>query len=210
MTVSLNEVEATAKKAARGAGYPWGLAEEAAKAVRWLCANDIDGCRVLAGLLTRFDDTDLAAHSPAPGEAEWRATTGMLCPLVTGAALSDRAFALTEREIILAAGAAPSLLIPFAAQAARQMRTPVTVAWPGGAAVTDGDLISVSGEVGEDAGNVTVRLGGSLDAPNRRSSRAAPDRQAWETLNRLAHRTYAPATEESRLLGAGAGLSDTD
>ncbi|NND22495.1 MAG: DUF3726 domain-containing protein, partial [Silicimonas sp.] len=42
MSYSLNEVEATAKKAARGAGYPWGLAEEAAKATRWLCAHDID------------------------------------------------------------------------------------------------------------------------------------------------------------------------
>ena len=40
MSLSLNEVESTAKKAARGAGYPWGLAEEAAKAT--LEANDID------------------------------------------------------------------------------------------------------------------------------------------------------------------------
>ena len=31
-----------------------------------------------------------------------------------------------------------------------------------------------------------------------------------ETLGRLAHRTYAPATPESRLAGAGAGLTDND
>ena len=32
MNLSLNEVDAMAKKAARGAGYSWGLAEEAGKA----------------------------------------------------------------------------------------------------------------------------------------------------------------------------------
>jgi hypothetical protein len=30
------------------------------------------------------------------------------------------------------------------------------------------------------------------------------------TLTRFAHNTYAPATEASRLAGAGAGLSDND
>ena len=36
MSYSLNEFEALALKAARGAGLPWGLAEEAGKAVRIL------------------------------------------------------------------------------------------------------------------------------------------------------------------------------
>ena len=36
MNVSMNEVESMAKTAARGAGYSWGLAEEAGKATRWL------------------------------------------------------------------------------------------------------------------------------------------------------------------------------
>ena len=34
MTHSLNEIEATAKRAARGAGLSWGIAEEAAKDAR--------------------------------------------------------------------------------------------------------------------------------------------------------------------------------
>ena len=32
----------------------------------------------------------------------------------------------------------------------------------------------------------------------------------WSTLATSAHRTYAPASDESRLSGAGAGLSDND
>lgn len=55
MVLSLNEVQVTAKKAARGAGYPWGIAEEAGQAARWLCSHGLDGCAALAGVLARFD-----------------------------------------------------------------------------------------------------------------------------------------------------------
>jgi len=36
MLVSFNELEARLKKAARGSGLPWGVAEEYAKSVLWL------------------------------------------------------------------------------------------------------------------------------------------------------------------------------
>ena len=36
MHASLNEIESLCKKAARGAGMSWGLAEEAGKAAKWL------------------------------------------------------------------------------------------------------------------------------------------------------------------------------
>ena len=38
----------------------------------------------------------------------------------------------------------------------------------------------------------------------------AVDETAWATLTALAHRTYVPATEASRLAGAGAGTTDND
>ncbi|HBM69159.1 MAG TPA: DUF3726 domain-containing protein, partial [Rhodobacteraceae bacterium] len=37
MSYSLNELQALARKAARGSGVPWGIAEEAAMAARYLC-----------------------------------------------------------------------------------------------------------------------------------------------------------------------------
>ena len=45
MTWSLNELEAEVKKAIKGAGLSWGLAEEGSKAVRWLAAHGADRCR---------------------------------------------------------------------------------------------------------------------------------------------------------------------
>ena len=210
MTLSLNEIEVTAKKAARGAGYSWGLAEEAGKATRWLCAHGIDGCAALAGLLNRVDGADLSDWSPITGGPVWKAIGGTLCPLVTGAALSDRAYEAGDNETRLENVTHPVLLAPFAALLAQQTGQTVTVAWPGIHLCTDGGQIGLTGTLRHDPGTATVATGGTIDAPNPVCDRADPDSAAWQTLNAFAHRTYAPATEESRLRGAGAGLSDND
>ena len=42
------------------------------------------------------------------------------------------------------------------------------------------------------------------------SFRACLSEKQFKTLNKYAYKTYAPATDESRLSGAGAGLSDND
>ncbi len=79
ITVSLNEIDAMARKAARGAGYAWGLAEEAGRAVRWLEARGLPG---LAALLRHLE-------RGAPNETS---------PLLAGATLSDRARAIGRGE----------------------------------------------------------------------------------------------------------------
>ena len=58
MTWSLNEIESLAKNATRGAGRDWGLAEEAGKATRWLCAAGWPGADLLAELLILRGDVD--------------------------------------------------------------------------------------------------------------------------------------------------------
>lgn len=210
MSFSLNEIEATAKRATRGAGYPWGLAEEAAKATRWLAAHDLDACAELAGLLTRIEGVPLANLFPAAESAVWTAPGGLLCPLAAGAALSDSTAQLPAAGIRLDQVVRPALLVPFAALMAQQIGRPVTLHWEGGTAVTDGATLSFSGTLPALAPQVEVTPGGEIGSAMPIRSRAQPAPEAWAILNRLAHRTYAPSTEESRLRGAGAGLSDND
>lgn len=211
MTFSLNEVEATAKKATRGAGYPWGLAEEAGKAVRWLCAQGVDGCGTLAEMLRQFDGAKFDAIAPNTKGADWIASGGTLCPLMTGTAMSDRASAIENAPVRAKQVAVPELLFSFAASVAAQCKSVITLEWPGGSAVTDGRCLCLQGEpAGHSADWVRIQCGGTLSAPNAQETRAAPKAQVWDTLNAFAHRTYAPATEESRLKGAGAGTTDRD
>lgn len=210
MNVSLNEVEATAKRAARGAGYPWGLAEEAAKATRYLCTHDIDGCAALAALLTEIGNIDLAHHAPIIEENDWRAANRFLCPLFAGAAISDHAELLRLHEVRFYKVFSPALMIPFAASAAIDLEAPVSIEWGSKLSVTDGNQVATSGASSDFANLLTLRLGGELSQSNTPKTRATPETASWTSLNEFAFRTYAPASEESRAKGAGAGLTDND
>ncbi|MEM7439622.1 MAG: DUF3726 domain-containing protein [Pseudomonadota bacterium] len=72
MTPSFGEVQATGLKAARGAGLPWGLCEDAGSATRWLWERGYNGPGALAALLSNYDpDTcPLRAAGRLPGEIE--------------------------------------------------------------------------------------------------------------------------------------------
>ena len=211
MTYSLNEIEAHAKKAARGSGYDWGVAEEAGKAVRWLASHGLPGAAVLAAHL------DLQAHDGPPQslDGDWSSATGALCPLTCGAALNDCADRLTgKRGQAMRNVTHPLLVVPFAAWAALHIKTPLTVAWDSVRATTNGYDLHIKGS--EDDLNtpqtsvwqcVMAQGKHALEAP---ALRAAISTEVWGTLNVFAQMTYAPATEASRLLGAGAGVTDND
>jgi hypothetical protein len=190
MTMSLNEVEAMARKAARGAGFEWGLAEDAGKATRWLCAHGQDGVAVAVAVFTN----GAAAEST----------------LACGAALSDRAADLRDGSIELQNLADPLFLMPFAAMAAQTLRATVEVECDGCRALTDGKSLTLIGDFPEIASALSIRLTDTVLGAEGPSSRARPNPSDWAELETLAKRTYAPATDESRLKGAGAGLSDND
>ena len=209
MSFALNEVEVTAKKAARGGAYSWGLAEEAAKATRWLCSHGLDGCAALTGLLRRTDRAE--GMAPASLDGDWQAPSGQICALIAGAALSDCAHRLPQGEIRMLNVVSPQMLLPFAAAAARQLGQPVTLSWDGVSVTTDGTGLAKADIPPTDlAETVIVRTGGDMGKVVDQCTRSTPDPKDWAYLNELAGRTYAPATEESRRKGAGAGLSDND
>lgn len=208
MTFSLNEIEATAKRAARGAGYSWGLAEETGKATRWLCANGLDGVAALTGLLERRM-ADKPAHMPRAEDGTWQGDD-VLCPLAAGTYLSDCAQQLSGREIRMRRVCFPAMILPFAANVASVHKTCVSIDADGQVAVTDGKGVSGADRFPDYADELTFRIGGKLSKHVVQMSRGTPDPACWTKLNSFAHRTYAPATDESRLLGAGSGLSDND
>jgi hypothetical protein len=218
MIVALNEIESTVAKAARGAGYAWGLAEEAAQAARWLAANHLCWLPVLVELLERpagwpaEPTLDLAASELRP-----RAKDGLLDPLVAGALLSDLAALLPDEPAELAIGpvACPLLLLPFIARVAWRRETALQVWWSGA-----GVLVGAAGAVTAKGSGLTLpRTERALcRAPDGSLPRIRPPRPGgrevddalWARLGVLAARTYVPASEASRIEGAGAGVSDND
>ena len=216
MTFSLNEIEAMGKRAARGAGLPWGLAEEAGKAARWLTARGLPGPEQLAEILTRNDGKDYDELAPVSVEGVWQAPSGRLCPLAAGAALCDRAAEIAAgQEIAFGPTAQPLLLAPYAAGAAKITGDAVELSWPGAVLVFTSEGVSIEGEraavTARSAESVSCRRSENAEvaSPGSATGRMV-DAETWSRLNAFAQRTFAPATEASRLSGAGAGLVDSD
>ncbi|MDX1512125.1 MAG: DUF3726 domain-containing protein [Gammaproteobacteria bacterium] len=216
---SLNEVEMYGRRAARGAGMAWGLAEEAGKAARWLVARGFPGVELLTSLLNANDGRPYEFMAPHIVNGRWQSGDETLCPICTGAALSDRIDLLARnQEISLFRVAFPLLLAPFLNQSPltnnvchelRWSSVRVSV-WADGVAV---DSPRASDLVCGDADVVKLTCGDTPDSgPTHRprTEGATMPLSVWRALEALAGRTYVPATEESRRRGAGAGRTDND
>lgn len=186
MSWSLGEIADLSKKAARGAGFSWGLAEEAAWAVRWLAERNLPGPEALARALT-----DVDGH----------------CPLGLGVRIADDGDLGAVSTVADVAG--PLLCVPFLSRAtvrgqgARFMVGGVTFS----VGASGSDLFVAL----PDRGAITF-LGPCAQpvaAPLTTRIRNV-DHVALHQLETLARRVYAPATARSRELGAGTTGSDND
>ena len=216
MTWSLNELEAEAKKAIRGAGLSWGLSEDGAKAIRWLAAHGVDPLPALDDVLGRHDRKAIATELRLTETGRWQAGA-QICPIVLGATLCDDAYRLPARAFVAGPVAQPVLLIPFAARAARFLKRALRLDFNGAQFVLTetGDPIGVlSAVITEDLPEVRCEIVAERLplAPAKPASTGGvvADPQFWTRLSAYVHRTYVPASERSRREGAGAGLIDND
>ena len=216
MSHSLNEIEALSKRAARGAGLSWGMSEEAAKATRWLASHGLSGAGMLADVLTQNDGAPHKDLAPMSLSGVWKARSGRLSPLISGAALNDCSGRLAaDQSIEMHNVSHPLLVVPFAAWAAIHIKAPVAVSWLDSRFKTDGFGLWIDGPIDQIETTQPVELT-CTRATHRDDPIALPGQRgnvselSWARLNAFAHRTYTPATEESRNLGAGAGASDND
>ncbi|RTL69105.1 MAG: DUF3726 domain-containing protein [Hyphomicrobiales bacterium] len=219
MRLSFNEIEGTALKAARGAGFSWGLAEEAGFAARWLAERGFDW---LPPLLAACDahlsgenaniTMDGTRVSPAAGSRS-------LCPIQIGAWIADRRD--LADGLILTSLRAPLLLLPFLDLLSAHCGTIALSLRPAGSdasasfRICRGDLWAEplpASCVVDEALALIEQAPARLERGNVvRLARPAPtDPALADRLKGLEIRTYVPASHHSRVAGAGAGLSDND
>ena len=207
MIVSLNEAEVMATKAAWGAGRPWGLAQDAGRVVSTLEAMRLPGAKSLLDLLAVTDGAPCETLRPASMQTEWWQAERPMCPLLVGAFIADSG--VQSEALKLRRVHTPLLLVPFAQLAFET----VVLDWNGCNICTSKEGLLAQGELNtviaeevligrrEPARETTHRLlPGAVDIAD----------EIWEALSAFAHRTYVPASEASRLKGAGAGLTDND
>jgi hypothetical protein len=216
MTWSMNEIEALSRKAARGAGMSWGLAEEAGKSTRKLLEAGINAPQLLADLLESNDNIAYASLSPMDFGEHWAASGRALCPIAAGACLCDYVDAIKSGgPVVLKQTAYPVFLVPFALGAATSNGCTLKLSWDGIEVYASANGISFSGDLKYLQASLAAHIEccvveSSNGTAAGKANRADVSPEIATRLNALAHRTYAPSTEASRISGAGAGLSDND
>ncbi len=187
---SLAEIRAIASKAVRGAGCPWGMAEEAGHAAYQLSAHGLPGAETVASLLR----TPRACACSGGQDAALP-----LCGLRAMVALMDDP---PEMDKELGAVAAPLLV-------AAAFLSGQTESWR--IALDDDNLFCGPGGVQcdddfapPDVMDVSIcpsDMSGAINAPSWGSRPVSG--QAWQDLEDFAARTYVPETAASRASGAG-------
>ena len=186
MSWSLGEIRALVVKAARGAGHPWGVADEVGLAVDWLEQCGLPG---------------------AEAAAQWLQPQTGACPVTLGLTIADSG----DLDQLPSDGAVamPLLLLPFLGRAAPE-RAALSLKIGAQAVLVWSDGTDLDGPLPTSA---VVSFAGMAEKADQHPGVFRVQNIAaanLTTLNDFAARTYAPATEASRLLGAGAGLTDND
>lgn len=210
------------RNAVRGAGYHWGHAFETAESVRWLESVALPGTQVVAAYLQQVqsagDQTDRTSWQPVPDPLP---APEELCPLLSSTTLVDHARLLTG-DVHMRNLAAPLLLVPALRHLGRLRETSVSAIWRHGnrQAIFH---VDTAGECRTNADAFMLTLPASEHLQLSLDTNRSPDlrtlaikrrcsitQQTWELLDTFAAKTRAPATQSSRLLGAGAGVNDSD
>lgn len=200
---SQNEWASLGEKAARGAGYDWGYAEEFGWALAALAAQGVDASQATCRLLSAYETgqvivpSHLADLAPELGRVA-------LCPVTTGAALCDLGeHAMPNGSLALGMVQSPVLLLPFAMRMSRKLGRKVQLYHEN--TPLEGDIAAIV------QADVCLMFGDDVSVDTGRPyPRIAIDITAFDQLKTFGMRTTVPATEQSRASGAGAGLTDND
>lgn len=213
--ITLAEIETYLRKAARAVELDWGIAEEAGKAARWLAAFNLPGPELLLSHLQQIENKDYSDYIPDCGLTIWQAPSGLICPVIGGAALADRSAQMLEGKVFeLGPVACPLLFAATVGQAARCHQRAFITSWADVSVICHKDGMSIEGNYADllliETESVSCRQKEESPPQLLPSTMAySIEDTIWQQIDALAFKTYAPATEASRA-GAGAGLTDND
>ena len=129
-TYSLTEIETHCRKAARGSGLSWGLAEEVGKIARCHASRNIDGPKLLANYINWRESSAEVNNIPHSDGDTWQIVGDEMCPIIAGSILSDRAELIEKKaRTTFSKVVWPALMIPQFVRAAEAVGKPLVLEW---------------------------------------------------------------------------------
>jgi Protein of unknown function (DUF3726) len=212
--LSLNEVESLAAKVTRGAGFSWGLAEEIGRSAQRLAQGGFPW----ADMLLALAETTEGLRAPSSAQAEqWRTrqsetgSTTPLCPVRAAALLIDDPTILRAAPLHLSNVGLPIWIAGMLA--ASGAADGLEVAWPTASAWVDRQGVISQAPGGgwlAPVADVTISPDATPSREPQCLRRTLVDAAVLTALNSFAARVNVPASESSRVRGAGGGSVDEE
>ena len=208
---SLGEIETQCKKASRGVGLSWGLAEEAGLIARHLSEVNLPGSDTIYMNLNYIEHNGWIDNLVCINSIDQigKPVSGLLLGVMFLDQISD----LVEYNISFKETVVGPLAVVGALLRLQNERYFFSVSWQNCEIKLDENGFAVVGKNlnPESVDCFTLSILKSSTKPI--FNKELHERfyiQSWDFLTKMAHKTYVPESAASRLLGAGAGESEND
>ena len=221
MSYSYYEVYTNAQRAFSGLGFPYGADEDAAYIVAWLEAFDLNGVNLFSSLYSKLDNSFSGSFENTIGK---KLDLQKRSCLMVGPGLIDymtfQANENNEIKIEIINCADPLFLVPLLYRNIKKNIFSYIVDEKNILAVINKENIFIHPELKKNKlSNLNIILSKkifkTLDTNNNFTNYSTlrknlsnglnPNSTDWNTISKLAFRTYVPESEESREKGAGGG-----
>ena len=201
---SFSEIDTTAKRASKAAGFSWGMAEEIGKSIRSLELFGLPGILNLSNYLKKIKQE----HPKKIEKIEKENKTGdkELCPIYSGVAFLDRCLELEKlKSIKFYKVSYPLLMLPFISRASEIMSKKILVQYDNTSFLLNFDKSIFSKNIDKQEQSLANVI--SIEFIENKNYFSEQD---WKELYKLSEETFVDESDSSKAKAAGAGLTDND
>jgi len=201
---TLSEIDTTSKRATRGAGFSWGVAEEVGKNMRLLELFGLSGIKNLNKYLKDYKNKQFQKISLISDINE--ANKYPFCPIILGTNFIDQVKLLDKKNNIQISNVAfPLLFLPFVSRASEIIGKRIFLK------IEEKEFLLnlnqsiysnyLKNEILENCNTVNISFLENNNLFNENE---------WNELYKLSEDTFVEETESLKIGAAGAGLTDND
>jgi len=201
---TLSEIDTTSKRAAKGAGFSWGISEEIGKNMRLLELFGLSGIKNLNKYLKDYKKKQFQKIALISEINETKKNP--FCPIILGTNFIDQVNLLDKKNSIKIINVAfPILFLPFVSRASEIIGKKIFLR------IDEKEFLLnlnqsiysnyLKNEILENCNSININFVENNNSFNENE---------WKELYKLSEDTFVEETESLKIGAAGAGLTDND
>ena len=202
--ITFSEIDTTAKRASKAAGFSWGVAEEIGKSIRSLELFGLPGIINLNQYLKKIKKKH--PNKMTKIEKENKTDDKELCPIYSGVAFLDRCLELEKlRSLKFYNVSYPLLMLPFISRASEMISKKILVQFDKSSFLLNFDKSIFSKNIEKQSQSIAKVV--NIEFMENKNSFSKQD---WKELYKLSEETFVDESDSLKQSAAGAGLTDND